>query len=47
VGIETILLLLGVAIVIALAVGVSRMRRKAADGHAPKSVGSSTVRKKP
>jgi hypothetical protein len=47
VGIETIIIVLGAAIVIAIAVGVSRGRRKAAGTQAPKSVGKSTVRRQP
>lgn len=35
-GIETILIVLGVAVVIAVAVGASRAKRKAANTQAPK-----------
>lgn len=45
-GIETILIVLGVVIVIALVVGASRAKRKAADTQAPASTRPSTVKKR-
>lgn len=38
-GIETTLIVVGVAVVIAIAVGASRVKRKAADTQAPKTSG--------
>ncbi|WP_158305426.1 hypothetical protein [Opitutus terrae] len=46
-GIETILIVLGVAIVIAVAVGASRAKRNAPATQAPKTNVPSSVRKKP
>jgi FtsZ-interacting cell division protein ZipA len=43
-GIETILIVLGVIIVVALAVGASRAKRKASGTQAPKTTTSSTVK---
>ena len=45
-GIETILIVLGVVIVIALAVGASRAKRKASDSQAPKAARPSTVKRR-
>ncbi len=45
-GIETILLVLGLAIVIVIGVGVSRAKRRAAGTQAPESHTPSTVRKR-
>lgn len=46
-GIETILIVFGVAIVIAIAVGASRVKRKAGATQAPKPSEPSSVAKKP
>jgi hypothetical protein len=43
-GIETILIVLGVAAVIAIAVGASRAKRKASGTQAPKTTAPSSVR---
>ena len=45
-GIETILIVLGIVVVIALAVGASRAKRKASDTQAPKAAGPSTVKRR-
>lgn len=45
-GIETILIVLGVVIVVALAVGASRAKRKAAGTQAPKTTAPSTVKRR-
>jgi hypothetical protein len=43
-GIETILIVLGVVVVIAVAVGASRAKRKASGAQAPKTTAPSTVK---
>ena len=46
-GIETILIVVGLAIVVAIAVGVSRVKRNTAGTQAPKTSRPSTVQRKP
>lgn len=46
-GIETILIVLGVVIVIAVAVGAKRAKRSAPPTQAPKTDAPSSVQKKP
>lgn len=45
-GIETILIVIGLAIVIAIGVGASRAKRKAGTTQAPKTTAPSSVNKK-
>ncbi len=45
-GIETILIVLGVVVVIAVAVGVSRTKRKVGDAQAPKVATPPSVQKR-
>jgi hypothetical protein len=46
-GIETIIIVFGIVIVIAIGVGVSRAKRRAAGTQAPRSDAPSSVQKKP